>query len=276
MSPTPRDHPADQDDIEELKAADAKDVHRAVREEGEAELDRPASSLFWSGLAAGIAINASLIAEGVLEATLPASAGKPLLVALGYPIGFVIVILGRMQFFTESTITAMLPLATSPSGRALGRTFRLWAIVLAANLVGTALTTAALTTLHLVDADVVEGMSAVSRSLLSHDALAVFCTAIPAGFLIASVAWLLPNGREQAFLVIFAITWLVGVAGLSHSVVGSAEAFMLTWRGDVGIGEAFARFIMPAVAGNLVGGAGLFALIAHGQVREEMTKGDAA
>lgn len=266
----------DADDIDELKAADAKDVHRAVREEGEQELERPTASLAWSGLAAGIAINASLLAEGVLEATLPASAAKPLLVALGYPIGFMIVILGRMQFFTESTMTAMLPLAAKPSARAAARTLRLWGIVLAANLLGTALTTLALSRLHLVNADVMAGMVTVSETLLSHDARAVFRTAIPAGFLIASVAWLLPNGREQAFLVIFAITWLVGGAGLSHSVVGSAEAFLLTWHGTIGIGEAFARFVLPAVAGNLVGGAGLFALVAHGQVRHEMNEGRGA
>jgi formate/nitrite transporter FocA (FNT family) len=259
----------ERDDVEELKSADAKDVHRAVREEGEDELDRPAAALLWSALAAGFAINASLIAEGALYAELPDTPAKPLIVALGYPIGFVMVVLGRMQFFTESTVTAMLPLVTSPSRWALGRTVRLWLLVLVANLVGTAFTTAMLTQVDLVDPAVRDGMVAVSAKILQLDAWRTFLTAVPAGFLIAGLAWVLPNGREQAFLVIFGVTYVVGIAGLSHSVVGSAEAFLLVWDGQVGIGAAIARLILPAVAGNLLGGAGLFAVLAHGQVRGE-------
>lgn len=261
--------PARDDDIEDLKAADAKDVHRAVREEGEKELARPAASLAWSALAAGLAINASLVAMALIDAAIPDTPAKPLLVALGYPIGFVVVVLGRMQFFTESTVTAMLPFAHRPSRERARRTLRLWSIVLAANLVGTLFTTGVLVHGGLVEAPVRDAMVHVAEKVLAHDAAHTFLAAIPAGFLIAGIAWLLPNGREQAFLVIFAITWLVGAAGFAHSVVGSAEAWVLAWVGTLGWGEALAAKIAPAVMGNLVGGAGLFTLLAHGQVQGE-------
>jgi formate/nitrite transporter FocA (FNT family) len=140
------------------KAADAKELHRAVREEGEAELDRPAGALFWSGLAAGIAIHSSLVAEGAFHLALPDTPWRPLIAALGYPVGFMVVILGRMQLFTESTITAMLPLVTRPSRSALARTLRLWAIVLAANLIGTALAAAMVAGGVLGDAGLRESM----------------------------------------------------------------------------------------------------------------------
>jgi formate/nitrite transporter FocA (FNT family) len=257
------------DDIEDLKAAAAKDVHRAVREEGEKELARPAASLAWSAFAAGLAINASLVAMALIEAALPEGPAKPLLVALGYPIGFVVVVLGRMQFFTESTVTAMLPFVHRPSRARALRTLRLWAIVLGANLVGTAFTTGALIHGGLVDAELAESIAQVSGHSLRHDLLHTFLAAIPAGFLVAGIAWLLPNGREQAFLVVFAITWLVGAAGFAHSVVGSAEAWALAWSGEIGWGDALFAKIAPAVAGNLVGGAGLFTLLAHGQVQGE-------
>ncbi|WP_375249169.1 formate/nitrite transporter family protein [Sphingomonas sp.] len=256
--------------VEDLKAAEPREVHRAVREEGERELDRPTASLFWSALAAGLAINASLLAEGALHLALPESPAKTLLVSFGYPIGFVIVILGRMQFFTESTITAMLPLVARPTRAGLRRTMRLWGIVLSANLIGTAVATLALSYAGLIDIALREAMVEVSQRILTHDALATFLTAIPAGFLIASIAWMLPNGREQAFFVIFAVTWTVGAAGLSHSVVGSAEAFLLMWHGDVSVGRTLATLILPAVAGNLLGGAGLFSVLAHGQVSGEV------
>lgn len=260
--------------VEELKAADAKELHRAVREEGEAELDRPAGSLLWSALAAGFAINASLIAEGAIQSMTVETPWRHLLVGLGYPLGFVIVVLGRMQFFTESTVTAMLPLTTHPSWWTTRRTLRLWLLVLVGNLVGTATTTLAMAHLPLTDPPLHEAMVTVSAAILKHDAIATFWTAVPAGFMIAGIAWMLPNAREQSFLVIFAVTYAVGVAGFSHSVVGSAEAFTLLWAGRIDVLGALGGSIAPAVIGNLVGGAGLFALLAHGQVHGEMAGAD--
>ena len=259
-------------DVEELKAADAKDVHRAVREEGEGELARPFRSLFWSGLAAGLAINASLISEAALHERLPDAEWRDLVVGLGYPIGFVIVILGRMQFFTESTITAMLPLVTHPSRRALTRTLRLWGIVLAANLIGTALAAAALASGWLGDEGLKEAALAISIGMTALGPLETFVNAIPAGFLIAILAWSLPNARAEAFLVIFAVTYVVGIAGFSHSIVGSDQAFLLWFTGATGASETLFALIVPAVFGNLVGGAGLFAILAHAQVSAEMTE----
>ncbi|WP_260596616.1 formate/nitrite transporter family protein [Sphingomonas endolithica] len=259
-------------DIDELKAADAKELHRAVREEGEAELERPTGSLLCSGIAAGLAINASLLAQGAIHGMTTEAPWRHLIVSLGYPLGFIIVILGRMQFFTESTITAMLPLVTRPAWQTARRTARLWLIVLTANLIGTAAATFAFATLPVIDPSLRNSMIEVSAVILKHDPFTTFWMAIPAGFMIASLAWTLPNAREQSVLVIFAITYVVGVAGLSHSVVGSAEAFTLLWAGRIDVITALGKSSAPAILGNLVGGAGLFALLAHGQVRQEMVQ----
>jgi len=256
-------------DNDELKAADAREIHRAVREEGEAELERPAWSLFWSALAAGIAINSSLIAEASLHAALPDAPWRPLVTALGYPIGFLVVILGRMQLFTESTVTAMLPLVTRPSWGALGGTLRLWTIVLLANLLGTAIAGGA-TAAGWIGGDAFRAAAiTVSSAVTEHGFGGTFVNAIPAGFMIAMIAWILPNAREQSVLVIIAFTYVIGIAKFSHSVVGSDEVFLLLFANRIDAGMAFGS-IASAVLGNLVGGAGLFALLAHGQVRGEM------
>lgn len=254
--------------VEELKAANARELHKAVREEGQDELERPTGSLFWSGVAGGLAVSASLIAEGAIAAHTAPSPARPLLIALGYPIGFVMVILGRMQLFTESTVTAMLPLVAAPSRDALWRTLRLWGIVLGANLIGTAAVALVFATLAPGDPALAAGMIEVSTKITEHGPLATFVGAVPAGFLIAIVAWSLPNAREQAFLVIFGIVYLIAIGGFSHSVVGSSEAFLLLFAGRIALGKALV-FLACAVLGNLFGGAGLFALLAHGQVREE-------
>ena len=258
------------EDVEDLKAADAQDLHKAVREEGEEELDRPVSSLFFSGLAAGMAIASSLIAEGALHHALPDTPWRTIIVSLGYPIGFLVVILGRMQLFTESTITAMLPLVTKPSGWALRRTLRLWSVVLGANLIGTALAGGMIAAGLLGGGELRTAMIEVSMAITELSPGATFVNAVPAGFMIAILAWSLPNAREQSFLVIVAITYVVAIAAFSHSIVGSVEAWLLVFSGKVGVAEALGGLMMPAILGNLLGGAGLFALLAHAQVRGEM------
>lgn len=264
----------DDDDGDDLKAADAKDLHRTVRQEGEEELRRPALSLFWSGLAAGIAISVSLLTEAGLHAALPEAAWRELVVGLGYPVGFLVVILGRMQLFTESTITAMLPLATRPSRWALARTLRLWSIVLAANLLGTAIAGCALASGAMGSDAIREAALAISGGITELSAGRTFVNAIPAGFMIAILAWSLPNARDQSVWVIVIFTYILTICGFSHSIVGSAEAFLLLFAGHTGIWQTFAELIAPAVLGNLVGGAGIFALLAHAQVRGEMPQGD--
>lgn len=259
---------SDDQDVEKLKAADAKHLHRAVREEGRDELDRPIQSLFWSALAAGLGVGASLLAEGALYAGLPDTPSRILVVSLGYPIGFLIVILGRMQLFTESTITAMLPLVAEPSWDALTRTLRLWAVVLVGNLIGVALVAGAIASGGLAP-EMRDAMIAISLRIVDHSAIDTFLHAIPAGFLIAILAWMLPSARGQSVLVIAAITWVVGVGGFTHSVVGSMEAFLLVFTGHIGVGQT-AALIVPTVLGNLVGGSGIFTLLAHGQVRGEI------
>jgi formate/nitrite transporter FocA (FNT family) len=259
------------EDVEDLKAADAQDLHKAVREEGEEELDRPVSSLFFSGLAAGMAIASSLIAEGALHHALPDTPWRTIIVSLGYPIGFLVVILGRMQLFTESTITAMLPLVTKPSGWALRRTLRLWSVVLGANLIGTALAGGMIAAGLLGGSELRTAIIEVSMAITELSPGATFVNAIPAGFMIAILAWSLPNAREQSFLVIVAITYVVAIAAFSHSIVGSVEAWLLLFSGKVGVAQALGGLMVPAILGNLLGGAGLFALLAHAQVRGEMS-----
>ena len=260
----------DSNDVEDLKAANARDLHRAVSEEGEAEMARPLRSLFFSAFAAGITISASLIAEGALRSRLPETQWRDLLVAMGYPVGFLLVILGRMQLFTESTITAMLPLVARPSSEALMRTLRLWGIVLGANLIGSALAAAAVAYGWPGDQGVRAGMIVTSMKITELSPWATFLNAVPAGFLIAIIAWALPNARDQAFLVIFAITYVIGIAGFSHSVVGSNEAFLVIFTGHGGVAAILFGFLLPAICGNLLGGAGLFSVLAHAQVSEEM------
>lgn len=107
--------------VEERSTGSAKVVHEVVRLQGEEELDRPILALMLSGLAAGLAITLSLMSELFLRARLPDTDWAPLIYLLGYPVGYLIVIMGRLQLFTESTVTAVLPVATV-------RALAIWAV----------------------------------------------------------------------------------------------------------------------------------------------------
>jgi hypothetical protein len=96
--------------VEERGTPRAAVVYEIVREEGEHELTRTISALVWSGFAAGLSMGFSLVAEGLLRSHLPDAAWSPLIYKFGYCAGFLIVILGRQQLFTENTLTVILPL----------------------------------------------------------------------------------------------------------------------------------------------------------------------
>ncbi|WBO24259.1 formate/nitrite transporter family protein [Sphingomonas abietis] len=262
-----------EDEIEsvaERSAGSAKVVHEVIRLQGDEELDRPAMSLIFSGLAAGVAITTSILAEAFLQQRLPDAPWAALVSSLGYSIGFVIVIMGNLQLFTENTVTAVLPLATHPTLRNLVRLGRLWAIVFLSNMVGTFLVALLIAHRVIVSPEQFHAAIAVSARILEHDALTTLALGVPAGFLVASIAWILPNARGSEFWVIVAITYVIAIGGFSHVVAGSGEAWLLWLSGQSSLGQAVGGFILPALAGNIIGGTGLFAVVAHGQVRREI------
>jgi formate/nitrite transporter FocA (FNT family) len=262
--------PEEVESVAKRKSANPKVVHEVIRLQGDEELDRPALSLLSSGFAAGVSICASVLAEAFLKQALPDAPWTHLVVSLGYTVGFVIAIMGNLQLFTENTITVVLPVATKPSLGNLGRLARLWALAIGANLAGTLATAAMLVHGGLIDSGQLHAAVDVASPLLSHDAGETLLRGIPAGFMIASIAWIMPNARGSEFWVVFLITYVVGVGGFSHVVAGSAEAWLLMLTGKASLGWAVGGFILPALAGNILGGTGLFAVLAHGQVREEI------
>jgi formate/nitrite transporter FocA (FNT family) len=90
-------------EAEESKRPRAAVVHEAVRRGGEEELKRTVSSLAWSGIASGLSMGFSLVAEGLLRAHISDVHWRPLIAKLGYPFGFLIVVIGRQQLYTENT-----------------------------------------------------------------------------------------------------------------------------------------------------------------------------
>jgi formate/nitrite transporter FocA (FNT family) len=257
-------------DIEERRRLRAPMIYEILRREGEEEMSRPISSLWWSGVAAGLSISFSLLSQALLQAHLPDQPWRPLITHLGYPVGFLMSVLGRQQLFTENTITVVLPVAASPTLANFGRLSRMWAIVLSANIAGTFFAALFCCLTPVLPPDIRAVMLDISRPAMEGGPVDLFFRAITAGFLIATMVWLLPSAGSAEFLVITMMTYLISVGGFAHVVAGSFEGFMLVVSGQLDVWRATGFIALPVLLGNIVGGTVLFTLISHAQVASEM------
>lgn len=254
------------EEIEERGAPRPLVVYEVIRREGEEELRRTASALAWSGLAAGLSMGFSLVAMGLLRSHLPDAPWRPLVVNFGYSIGFLIVILGRQQLFTENTLTPILPLLSEPSGETLWRVARLWAVVLATNVVGAFAFAAVVAHTGVFRPAVREAFMAISREATEGGFGTVFLRAIFSGWLIALMVWLLPGAETSRPMIIIIITFLVGLGGLTHIVAGSVELSYLLTTGVESWAHGIGGWFVPTLLGNIVGGVSLVAALNHAQV----------
>lgn len=251
-------------------------IHDIIRRDGERELDRSISALAWSGLAAGLSMGFSFLIMAVIRGALPDTPWRILIAGFGYTTGFLIVVLGRQQLFTESTLTAVLPVLTKPSLRSLLGMLRLWAVVLAANLVGTVLFSTVLAVPGLFQEDVTRAFSEIGHEALRDPFWHMALKSMLAGWLIALMVWLMPSAGQSRLLLILIITYLVAISRTSHLIAGSSEIVYLVITGQIGIGDYIGGFFVPTFLGNVVGGTSLVALLNHAPLREELDKSRAA
>ena len=260
----------EQEQIVERSSPRTAVIYEVVRATGEEELARPAVSLWWSGLAAGLSISFSLLAQGVIQTHLPDAPWSVLVRDLGYPVGFLMAVLARQQLFTENTITMVLPVMAKPSLACLANLGRVWGIILAANLAGTLLAALFCSFTPVLDPDVREAMLGIARHAMDKSWAEMFFQAITAGFLMAAMVWLLPGAETAQFFVVVTMSYLIAISGAAHIVAGSIESFLLVLNGDMGLGALLGGFLVPTFLGNVFGGTALFAMISYAQVMKEI------
>jgi len=241
-------------------------LHEAIRKEGDEELRRNGLALLVSAIAAGLTMGFSLIVPGVLKAHLPDASWTSLLTSLGYATGFLIVVLGRQQLFTENTLTPILPLLHDRTGKTLRRVLRLWGIVLTGNVVATLAIAAVLAHSGVFKPEVRAAFGEISAHAIASPFATTLIKAVFAGWLIALMVWMLPATGAAATFVIILITWLVSMCDLAHIVAGSVDTFYLVLTGAASMGDYVWRFFVPTLLGNIFGGTALVAVLNYGQV----------
>ena len=244
-------------------------VYEAIRREGEFELDREMPALVWSGYAAGLSMGFSFLMEALLTSYLPQAKWVPLLSKFGYSIGFLIVVLGRQQLFTENTLTAVLPLLSHWRMNTMRKMLRLWGAVLGANMAGSVCFALLLWLLCHFGFNLSQELMVIAQKTMGSGFWDTFISAVFAGWLIALMVWLMPFAETARVVIIIIITYLIGLGGFAHIIAGSVGAIYKVMISSATIWFFLANFFIPALLGNILGGVTFVAILNHAQVGAE-------
>lgn len=240
--------------------------------EGRAAIRRGTGGLFLSGLSAGLDIGFGLFLAAVT--TTVAGEGLPrvvvqLLVANAFAVGFVFVVLGRSELFTEQTTLAVLPVLNGKES--VGGLARVWAVVYAANLLGAAAFAGLAVLIGPAIGDIdPRAFGEIAGRNTAHPGWAIFLGAVLAGWLMGLLSWLVAAARDTISQL--AITWVIaaviGYAHLHHVVAGTVEVLAGAFAGQGITAADFAHFLLWATLGNAVGGPLFVAVIKYGHAVE--------
>jgi formate/nitrite transporter FocA (FNT family) len=235
------------------------------------EVERETRELFFSGLAAGFAITLTFLLHAVVANAVSGSAGT-ILGAVLYPVGFMYIIVGRYQLYTENTLPPVaLVLARLAS---LPTLFRVWGVVLVANVVGAAAGVYVLANTAVMSPDVATTALSFGEKALSKSFVDLFVKGLFAGWLVAGLVWLLHSVRDSVsrLLLVYVVFLSIPAAELYHIVVSVSDALYLVFTGNAALLAVTWQFLLPVLLGNTVGGVVLVALINYAQTSDRLTE----
>lgn len=269
--PARKQPPEQQKPVEEtppqknLARPSAEEIFKQVAANARQELQRPSIALALSGFGAGVFMGISALGTAITLHILGSSSAAFFVSRMFYPLGFIATILGRAQLFTENTLYPVaLVLAER---RKFWNTMRLWSLVLPANVLGALAFGLLAARTHALHPGTRAALSGLGASILAHPALHTFWSAVIAGWIIALAAWLVSGSHSitGSVMVIWMLTFVVGLGDFSHCVASSCEVFVTILTGQAAWGQ-FPMWFFPTVAGNICGGVGLVTVLEYGQV----------
>jgi formate/nitrite transporter FocA (FNT family) len=260
----------DKQDPTEVKQTSYTEILEAEITQGLRELQRKSSGLALSGLSAGLDIGFSLLMMAVMLTAvgdqLPSGIVR-MLVANMYAVGFIFVVLGRSELFTEHTSLAIFPLLSGQAS--LGSVSRLWGVVYVANIIG-ASTFALITVVVGPRLGVIRhGVFAeIAETLTEHSWWIIFMSALLAGWMMGLLSWLLNAARDtiSQVVIVWIIASAIGFTQLHHSIVGTAEVLAGVFASNRVTAGDFGHFLLWTTLGNAVGGVIFVAILKYSHV----------
>lgn len=243
----------------------AHQIYDRVIVDARSELNRATAALAFSGFAAGLFMGLTGLGVAGALGVLPGPASE-FIALLFYPLGFIAVVLGRAQLFTENTLFPVILILEER--RHVLATARLWLVVLVANVLGAMAFASLVTATGALRPTTVDELVRLGVQATGRPSLFVFTSAIIGGWLIALMSWLVSGAQRTMgqVAVIWLITFVVGLLHLAHCIASSGYILVAVFRGSVSAGT-YAAWLGAATAGNIIGGVIIVSLLNYGQVR---------
>lgn len=256
---------------EQLHRPTANEIFEQVSRNARHELERPVSALAVSGIAGGITMGLTALSISVVQGSLGPGTASSFIAQIFYPVGFIAVIVGRAQLFTENTLY---PVALMLAERRhLWRTLRLWVTVLPSNVLGAFIFALLAVRTGALRKEYVSAMAEFGREAANVPLPQVFWGAVIAGWIIALMAWLVSGSRSitGSVMLIWLLTFIVGVGHLAHCIASSGEILAAVLQHQVTVSR-YMVWLLWAVMGNIVGGVFIVTMLEYGQVRAETAR----
>lgn len=257
------DKPKDLGDSERLTA---HEIFASAAEHARSELSRPGLALSFSGIAGGLTMGLTGLSTGLVTWLLGDSPATHLIAAAVYPVGFLAVIIGRAQLFTENTLyPVVLVLAER---KYFFKTLKLWAVVYAGNWLGSVIFAALAVETDAINPDAKDVLIRLGTTAVHHPFSVVFWSGVVAGWLLALVAWLVTGSHwttGQAVMT-WTMTFVLGLGKFAHCVANSGEILSAVLSGTVRFSD-YGSWLAAATLGNIAGGVVMVSLLNYGQVR---------
>ncbi|UPW00491.1 formate/nitrite transporter family protein [Halorussus gelatinilyticus] len=241
-----------------------EEIHQRLLASAEEAIDSTTRELFFSGLTAGFAIVLTFIGYAVGSANFP---NNHFLATVLYPIGFLYIILGRYELYTENTLPPVKLVLTRLASLPL--LLRMWTVVLTANIVGAAIGAFVLANTQVLSPEAMRAGVGLVQHGLEVGWWDVFFKAVFAGWLVAGVVWLGTGARDtiSRLIIIYLVFYMIPTVGLFHVVSSGAEALFFVFLGVPGPGllTIAYEFWLPVLLGNTFGGVVLVALVSYAQ-----------
>ncbi|MGZ4787082.1 MAG: formate/nitrite transporter family protein [Terriglobales bacterium] len=244
----------------------ALQILEQVAKNGREELGRSSHALAFSGVAGGLTMGLTGLSVAIAHATLGPADSTEFISHLMYPLGFIAVIIGRAQLFTENTLYPVI-LVLEERGHLLNM-LRLWGIVFASNIFGALLFALLAVQTSSLRPDYAEALMRLGTIALASSTNHVFWSGVIGGWLIALVAWMVSASHWTIgqIAIIWMTTFIVGLGRFAHCIATSGEILAAVCGGQASTGQ-YLHWIVFATLGNIVGGVIIVSLLNYGQVK---------
>src|SRR5438067_1219597 len=250
----------------ETRRFTADEILQGTLDNARNELRRSTTKLVFSGVAGGITMGLTALGVSAIHAFLGDGGWRDLVASLAYPLGFIAVIIGRAQLFTENTLYPVV--LVLDERKHLIRMLRLWGTVFVANVAGAWIFAALVAKSSALHPDMLSAMVKMGSNAASGNAGHFFWSGVIGGWLIALVAWSVTASHWTIgqLAMIYLLTFIVGAGRFAHCIAGSCEILAAVMHGAISTYTYF-HWLLPATAGNICGGTVIVSLLNYGQVR---------